>query len=142
MRLKGHKGDGQGALVRESFVLMVSQVEEDVRRVADILQARAACALVAYDTSEELAQSVPRGRPAVVILTDAGDAGRAGTALRWLNRRWPRCTSVVVSEASDKQLETAVRSAGAMFVVRPVSQAEWQSILDCGLKRSEAVPVF
>ena len=97
MRLRGHKGGGQGALVRESFVVMVSRDGDEVRQVADLLQARAACALMAYETAEELVQNVPRGRPAVAILADAGEAVHAGQALQWLSRRWPRCTSAVVS---------------------------------------------
>lgn len=138
MRLRGHKGGGRGALVQESFVLMVSRDVEEVRQVTDLLQARAACTLVAYERAEELAQSVPRGRPAVVILADADEPSRTGGALRWLSRRWPRCISVVVTAEADKQLELAVRRTGAMYLVRPVSQAEWQAVLDCGLRRSDA----
>ena len=138
MTLRGHKGDGQGALVRESFVVMVSRDGEEVRHVAGLLQGRAACALMAFETAEELVQNVPRGRPAVAILADAGAAGHAEQALLWLNRRWPRCTSVVVNDQTDKRLEMAVRRAGAIFMIRPVSGAEWQAILDCGLRRSGA----
>lgn len=141
MRLRGHKDDGQGVLVRESFVLMVSRDGDEVRQVADLLQARAACTLVAYETAEALVQNVPRSRPAVVILTDAGDVGKAGTTLRLLSRRWPRCISVVVSDEADQELELTVRCAGAMYLVRPVSQAEWQAVLSCGLKRSSAVQI-
>ncbi len=65
---------------------------------------------------------------------------KVGTALRWLGRRWPRCISVVVSGAADRQLEVRVRSFGAMYVVRPVSYEEWLAILDSGLKRRQLPP--
>jgi FixJ family two-component response regulator len=136
MRLRGHKGGGQGALVREPFVLMVSRDEEEIRQVTDLLQARAACALMTYESVEELVQNVPTGRAAVAILAGADQPGGADRALRWLGHRWPRCISVVVNEAADRQLEIAVRRTGAMYFVRPVSQAEWLAILDSGLKRS------
>lgn len=138
MGLKGHKGTGQDALVRgATFVLMVSSDAQDVRLVADLMRAYQACALVTYESIEQLVQSVPKGCPALAIM--AVDADRAGTdrALGWVRRCWPRVPSVVISEVADTQHEVVVRRAGALYVVRPVSQAEWLAILDIGLRRSE-----
>ena len=138
MSRKGHKGNGQDALVRvASYVLMVSSDGELVRDVADLMRAFKACALVTFESVEVLVQSVPRSSPALAILADAEPQGGTERALGWLKRSWPRCRSVVVSAAVDKRMEVAARRCGALYFVRPVSQAEWLAILDIGLQRSE-----
>ena len=135
MKRNGIKGVSPDALVRSvPLIVIVCRRVEEVEELTSLLGGEDIGRLLNYAEVGDLALNAPRGEVALVIFANAMTPEGASRALRWLNRHWPRCLGAVVTDEGTAELETAVRSRGAMFFVRPVSNAEWRSMLSVGLR--------
>ena len=131
MDRKGRKGVSLNAPVRsQPLVVLVCRSETEAEHVGALVGGIGVGSLVTYRKVEDLALNPPRRRATLVILTGLRSHAAVARALQWLNRYWPRCSSVVISCASDQEMEKVARGGGAMYFVRPVSDGEWRDMLE------------
>ena len=85
--------------------------------------------LVTYRRAEDILLNAPAGRVALIILSADDDPTRLRKTLSWMRHRWSRCPVTVVGSPGDIELERAARTGGATYLTRPVSPAEWASLV-------------
>ena len=135
MKRNGIKGVSPDAPVQGvPLIVMVCRRVEEVKKLTDLLGGEDSGRLITYAGVGDLALNAPRGEAALVIFANAMKPGGTSRALRWLNRHWPRCMGAIIADESTAELETIVRSRGAMYFVRPISDGEWQAMLTVGLR--------
>jgi len=105
-----------------------SDMQEAVR-VGHCLSEQNTGCLVTYLKAEDLVLNAPSGPVALVILATDDSAAVLGRTLTWLRSRWPNCPITVVGDAGSGDHEMAARQHGAMYLTRPVRDAEWSAIL-------------
>jgi len=91
--------------------------------------------LVTYLKAEDLVLNAPSGPVALVILATDDSAAVLSRTLGWLRTRWPGCPVTVVGNAGSGEHEMAARQHGAMYLTRPVRDAEWSAILSHAIGR-------
>ena len=109
-------------------VMACSDMQEAVQVGRCLSELNMGC-LVTYLKAEDLVLNAPAGPVALVILATDDSAAVLGRTLVWLRNRWPGCPISVVGNAGCGDHEMAARENGAMYVTRPVRDAEWSAIL-------------
>ena len=118
------------------LVVLVGHEEPEVSRVAGLLGGIRSGRLVAYDKVEDVAQSPPRGRAALVVVAALQSCEGTRRALEAFKRRWPQAALALVGDAGAARQERWARVAGAMYFVSPIAPAQWQALLRDAAARS------
>ena len=130
MTRKGRKGYAP-IVPKRCLPLVVSIGCDDVeaKHLAGLLGGFRAGRLVAYGKVNDVVQSPPRGRAALVILAGLQASEGIGRTVQLFRRRWPDAAVVVIGQAGADACEIAARVAGALYFVRPLSDGQWHALL-------------
>lgn len=131
MRPRGAKRS-VGVPTGQACVVLVSTDVEDLQAVGDELQ-QLGGRLVAFNRVEDLQYNPPAGRVVLTILAASGSLQRLSRALSWLRTHRPRCSVLVVGDTGCDRQERVARGGGALYMVRPVSAAQWRAVLEHAL---------
>ena len=115
-------------------VMACSDMQEAVQVGRCLSELNMGC-LVTYLKAEDLVLNAPAGLVALVILATDDSTAVLRRTLIWLRNRWPGCPISVVGNAGCGDYEMAARENGAMYLTRPVRDAEWSAILSHAFSR-------
>ena len=115
-------------------VMACSDMQEAVQVGRCLSELNMGC-LVTYLKAEDLVLNTPAGPVALVILATDDSTAVLRRTLIWLRNRWPGCPISVVGNAGCGDYEMAARENGAMYLTRPVRDAEWSAILSHAFSR-------
>jgi len=118
------------------LVVLVGHDEPEVSRVAGLLGGIRSGRLVAYDKVEDVAQSPPRGRAALVVAATLQSCEGTVRAVEALRRCWPDAALALVGDAGCGRQECWARAVGAMYFVSPIAEAQWRALLEGAVAKS------
>ena len=112
------------------LVVLVGHEEPELSRVAGLLGGIRSGRLVAYDKVEDVAQSPPRGRAALVIAATLQSCEGTMRAVEVFRRRWPDAALALVGDAGAVWQERWARAVGAMYFISPIAPSQWRALLE------------
>lgn len=110
-------------------IVMLCAELRDAEPMARSLEKLNSGSLLTYDRHEQLRLNPPVGEVAMFVIVDRESLESITGTLRWLGRRWPRAVRVVVGETGSGRQELTARMGGAIYLVYPAPQEQWQSLV-------------
>lgn len=117
-------------------VAMVCRDDAEAARVGQLLEGIGSGSLMTFRRTEDISSNAPRRAVSLVVMTGMSDADITRDSLRKLRRSLPRVALAVIGETSSIELEIAVREAGAIFFVKPVTDEQWVAMLEHAIVRN------
>ncbi len=105
----------------------------EVQQLAQaVLQSNSGC-LVTFQRVTDLLHNSPAGKLSMIIVSSEGQADTLGEGLGRLRHRWPHCPLAVVGGLGSGAHELVARQHAAVYLTRPVTQAQWLALVSAVL---------
>jgi FixJ family two-component response regulator len=103
--------------------------ESEAHQIGHALLQQKTGVLITYRSAMELIHNAPSGAVAMVILAGRECPTEMREVFGWLKRRHPHCPVAVIADTGAGEEELAARVGGAIFMTRPVDDAQWSALL-------------